>query len=67
MLSVTDTTLDFLILELVFQVSDISLLFLGILLPVGARSEYDVLCNRRSVLCQTKRRLAENVMYLQRS
>lgn len=43
MLSVTDTTFDLLILQLVLHASSLSLLLLRIFSPVGAGSEYNVL------------------------
>jgi len=45
MLSVTDTTFDFLILKLVLHATGLGLLLLRIFSPVGARSEYDVLAD----------------------
>ena len=51
MLAVTDTTLDFLVLQLVLHASGLSLLLLRILAPVAARSEDDVLSYTRGVCC----------------
>lgn len=43
MLSVTNTTLDLLVLELILHAASFSLLLLCILTPVRAWSEYDIL------------------------
>lgn len=45
MLAVTDTALDLLVLQLVLHASGVGLLLLGVLAPVRAGSEYDVLAN----------------------
>ena len=49
MLAVTNTTLNLLVLELVFHASSLSLFLLCILAPVRARSEYDVLPYARCI------------------
>ena len=52
MLAVTNTTFDFLVLELVLHASGLSLLLLRILTPVRARSKYDVLSHARCIRCR---------------
>ena len=49
MLSVTDTTFDFLILQLILHRASLALLLLRILLPVRAGSEYDVFPSARGI------------------
>lgn len=51
MLPVTNTTLDLLVLELVLHAACLWLLLLGILAPVGAWAENDVLTNRCGIGC----------------
>ena len=52
MLSVTDTALNLLILQLVLHASSLGLLLLSILAPVCAWTENDILSNRGSISCR---------------
>jgi len=45
MLSITNTTFDLLVLQLILHASSLSLLLLRIFSPVRAGSEYDVLAD----------------------
>jgi len=54
MLSITDTALDFLVLQFVLHASSFSLLLLSILAPVCAWPENDVLSNGRSISCRSR-------------
>ena len=51
MLAVTNTTFDLLVLQFVLHTANLGLLFLRILTPIRARSEYDVLSHARRVRC----------------
>ena len=53
MLAVTNTALNLLVLELLFQIARVGLLLLGVLTPIRTGPEYDVLADGCCVLNKT--------------